>query len=45
MTADILVSRTVSSVAEEMGKAGGDAGMPAIEDSEVGKPEDNQFGE
>ncbi|CAF96002.1 unnamed protein product [Tetraodon nigroviridis] len=32
-----------SSVTDEMGKPGGDAGMPAIEDSEVGKPEDNQF--
>uniref|UniRef100_H3CVI3 Protein GOLM2 n=1 Tax=Tetraodon nigroviridis TaxID=99883 RepID=H3CVI3_TETNG len=37
-------SRPASSVTDEMGKPGGDAGMPAIEDSEVGKPEDNQFG-
>lgn len=36
--------RLVSSVTEEMGKPGSDAGMPAIEDSEVGKLEDNQFG-
>ncbi|CAF99685.1 unnamed protein product [Tetraodon nigroviridis] len=36
-------SRPASSVTDEMGKPGGDAGMPAIEDSEVGKPEDNQF--
>ncbi|XP_011608461.2 protein CASC4 isoform X2 [Takifugu rubripes] len=28
---------------EEMGKPGSDAGMPAIEDSEVGKLEENQF--
>lgn len=32
------------SVADEMGKPGSDAGMPAIEDSEVGKLEENQFG-
>lgn len=34
----------MSSVTEEMGKPGSDAGMPAIEDSEVGKMDDNQFG-
>lgn len=33
-----------SSATEEMGKPGSDAGMPAIEDSEVGKLEENQFG-
>lgn len=32
------------SATDEMGKPGSDAGMPAIEDSEVGKLEDNQFG-
>lgn len=32
------------SVPEEMGKPGSDAGMPGIEDSEVGKVEDAQFG-
>lgn len=34
----------VSSVPDEMGKPGSDAGMPAIEDSEVGKLDENQFG-
>lgn len=34
----------VSSVPEEMGKPGSDAGMPAIEDSEVGKLDENHFG-
>lgn len=32
------------SVTEEMGKPGSDAGMPGIEDSEVGKIDDVQFG-
>lgn len=36
---------TASSATDEMGKPGSDAGMPAIEDSEVGKLEENQFGE
>ncbi len=30
---------------DELGKPGSDAGMPGIEDSEVGKMEDAQFGE
>lgn len=30
---------------DDMGKPGSDAGMPGIEDSEVGKIEDAQFGE
>ena len=29
---------------EEMGKPGSDAGMPGIEDSEVGKIDEVQFG-
>jgi hypothetical protein len=29
---------------DEMGKPGSDAGMPGIEDSEVGKIEELQFG-
>lgn len=33
-----------SFVAEEMGKPGSDAGMPGIEDSEVGKMDEVQFG-
>lgn len=36
--------RCLCSVPEEMGKPGSDAGMPGIEDSEVGKVEDAQFG-
>lgn len=30
---------------DDLGKPGSDAGMPGIEDSEVGKIEDAQFGE
>lgn len=37
-------TRCLCSVAEEMGKPGSDAGMPGIEDSEVGKIDDAQFG-
>lgn len=29
---------------DDLGKPGSDAGMPAIEDNELGKPEDVQFG-
>lgn len=39
-----LKSRFLCSVTEEMGKPGSDAGMPGIEDSEVGKIDDIQFG-
>lgn len=35
---------SLCSVTEEMGKPGSDAGMPGIEDSEVGKIDDVQFG-
>jgi len=37
-------SHSFCSVPEEMGKPGSDAGMPGIEDSEVGKIEEVQFG-
>lgn len=37
-------ARCLCSVSEEMGKPGSDAGMPGIEDSEVGKIDDGQFG-
>lgn len=37
-------ARCLCSVSEEMGKPGSDAGMPGIEDSEVGKIDEAQFG-
>lgn len=37
-------SHTLCYVTDEMGKPGSDAGMPGIEDSEVGKIDDVQFG-
>lgn len=40
----LINARCLCSVPEEMGKPGSDAGMPGIEDSEVGKIDDAQFG-
>lgn len=40
----VLHSHSLCCVTEEMGKPGSDAGMPGIEDSEVGKIDDVQFG-
>lgn len=37
-------ARCLCSVSEVMGKPGSDAGMPGIEDSEVGKIDEAQFG-
>lgn len=39
-----LALHSLCSVTEEMGKPGSDAGMPGIEDSEVGKIDEVQFG-
>lgn len=44
LTRQPLKSCPVHCVTEEMGKPGSDAGMPGIEDSEVGKIDDAQFG-
>lgn len=44
LTSQLLNSCSVHCFTEEMGKPGSDAGMPGIEDSEVGKIDDAQFG-
>lgn len=44
LTCQQLNSCSVHCITEEMGKPGSDAGMPGIEDSEVGKIDDAQFG-
>ena len=43
-TYPLTLSHSLCFVTEEMGKPGSDAGMPGIEDSEVGKIDDVQFG-